>query len=172
MWMQVWNTYLTVILTHNPARALELVGYQQITTSASQTLPLQVWLKYDGQFCTIVASNPYLQWDQCLPDMWHKTVTSATNAQGWPCTYCGAKTHFPDNCPRLPFRNGSQSTRPPNLRESRPPNSAQEMHALFSTSACLARAPIHMTPMQIGDQLSLNSRLSLAKRTQCALRAL
>jgi len=62
--MQAWNTYLTVVLTHNPTHALELVGYQRIITSASLSLPLHAWLKYDGQFCIMAACNPYLRWDQ------------------------------------------------------------------------------------------------------------
>ena len=44
MWMQAWNIYLSVILTHNAAWALELIGYQCIITSANQSLPLKAWL--------------------------------------------------------------------------------------------------------------------------------
>ena len=55
-WMQAWNIYVTVILTHNPACALELVGYQRIVTSADHSLPLKAWLLYDGQFRTLELS--------------------------------------------------------------------------------------------------------------------
>ena len=44
LWMQAWNIYLFVMLTHNTARALELIGYQRIITSANQSLPLKAWL--------------------------------------------------------------------------------------------------------------------------------
>ena len=139
MWMQAWNTYLTVTLTHNPARALELVGYQRIITSASQSLPLKAWLRYDSQFHTMAASNPYLRWDQRLPDLWHGTVTSTTNTntQRWPCPYCGAKNHFPDNFPHSPFCDSSQRTRPPNRREPGPPICGDYNDGQCSINACI-----------------------------------
>ena len=56
--MQAWNIYLSVILTHNAAQALELIGYQRIITSANQFLPLKAWLQHDGQFRTLAAFNP------------------------------------------------------------------------------------------------------------------
>ena len=34
----------------------------------------------------------------------------------WPCPYCGAKNHFPENYPRSPFRDSSQHTKPTNSR--------------------------------------------------------
>ena len=37
-WMHAWSIYLTVILTYNPTRALELVVYQRIITSADHSL--------------------------------------------------------------------------------------------------------------------------------------
>ena len=121
MWMQAWNTYFTIVLTHNPTRALELVGYHQIITSTSLSLPLHAWLKYDGQFRTMAVCNPHLRWDQRHTDLWHEPMTSVTGTRRWPCPYCGARTHFPDNCPRSPFRDSTQQARPSNRRDSGPP---------------------------------------------------
>ena len=75
--MQAWNIYLTVTLTHNPACALELIGYQRIITSASQSLPLKAWLQYDEQFHTLCASNPSLCWDQHHPELWYEAMATA-----------------------------------------------------------------------------------------------
>ena len=136
MWIQAWNMYLTVVLTHNATRALELVGYQRIITSASLSLPLHAWLKYDGQFRTMAAWNPYLRWDQRHPDLWHETMTSVTSTQRWPCPYCGARTHFPDNCPRSPFRDSTQRGRPPNRRESGPPICGDYNNNRYTRNAC------------------------------------
>ena len=36
---------------------------------------------YDGQFRTMAACNPHLQWDQRHPDLWHETMTSVTSTQ-------------------------------------------------------------------------------------------
>ena len=71
LWMQAWNIYLSVMLTHNTARALEFIGYQRIITSANQSLPLKAWLQYDGQFRTLAASNPHLRWDVRHPELWY-----------------------------------------------------------------------------------------------------
>ena len=121
MWMQAWNIYLSVILTHNAARALELIGYQRIITSANQSLPLKAWLQYDGQFRTLAASNPHLRWDLRHAELWYEAMATPNiqrDTKRWPCPYCGAKNHFPENCPRSPFCDSSQYNRPPNRRAS------------------------------------------------------
>jgi len=136
MWMQAWNTYLTVILSHNPARALELVGYQRIITSASHTFPLKAWLRYDGQFRTMAASNPYLRWDQRHQELWYENMSSTTTTQRWPCPYCGAKNHYPDNCPHSPFRDSSQRSRPPNRRTPGTPICGDFNNGQCTRNAC------------------------------------
>ena len=60
-WMEAWNIYLSILLSSNPGRALELVGYQRLIYSANQLLPLNAWLQYDSKFGTIAASNSYLR---------------------------------------------------------------------------------------------------------------
>ena len=30
MWMQAWNLYLSVILTHNPTKVIEMIPYQRL----------------------------------------------------------------------------------------------------------------------------------------------
>ena len=98
LWMQAWNIYLSVMLTHNTARALELIGYQRIITSANQSLPLKAWLQYDVQFRTLAASNPHLRLDLRHPELWYEAMATANtqkDTKRWPCPYCGAKNHFP-----------------------------------------------------------------------------
>ena len=115
--------------------------------------------------------NPYLRWDQQHPDLLHEIMTSVTSTQCWPCPYYGAKTHFPDNCPRSPFRDSTQRAKPPNRRESEPPicgdyynGHCTQMHAHFNTSVCHARGPIHESPVQTGDR-PLTVRPCLAMHT-------
>ena len=52
------------------------------------------------QFRTLAASNPQLQWNLRHSEFWFDNLASQT----WPCTYCGSTSHFPDQCPRRPFR--------------------------------------------------------------------
>ena len=124
-WMEAWNIYLSILLSSNPGRALELVGYQRLICSANQLLPLNAWLQYDSKFRTIAASNSYLRWDQCHPDLWLEALALGNldkqSSKRWPCPYCKATTHFPENCPRSPFRDNLQSARTTNRRASIPP---------------------------------------------------
>ena len=69
-WMEAWNIYLSVLLSSNPLRALELVGYQRLICSANKLLPINAWLQYDSKFHTIAATNSHLRWDHCYPDLW------------------------------------------------------------------------------------------------------
>ena len=50
MWIQAWNLYLSVILSHNPAKFLEMIPYQRLICSATTLLPLQSWLQYNANF--------------------------------------------------------------------------------------------------------------------------
>ena len=61
IWMQVWNLYLSVILHHNPAEALQMIPYQRLIYSATTLLPLQSWLQYDAKFssrCSLPLLGP------------------------------------------------------------------------------------------------------------------
>ena len=47
-WMQAWSLYLLVILSHSPAKVLEIIPYQRLICSATMLLPFQSWLQYDA----------------------------------------------------------------------------------------------------------------------------
>lgn len=169
MWMQAWNIYLTVTLTHNPARALGLVGYQRIITSANHSLPLKAWIQYDGQFWTPAASNPHFCWDQHHPELWYEAMATANtqrDTKWWPCSYCGAKNHFLDNRLAHPFVTACNTL--DHLIAEHPVLqhvgiltivSAHKMHAPSSTFSCPAKAPIPMSPVQTGDQPTKTSEV-------------
>ena len=118
--MQAWNIYLTVIFTYNLTRALALVGYQCIITSAGHSLPLKAWLQYDRQFHTIATSNPSLHWDQRHLELWYEVMAAANNTnqdkKWWSCAYRWAKNHYYENCPCSPFCDSSQYPKSSNLR--------------------------------------------------------
>ena len=46
-WLEVWNTFMAIVVDHNPAKASELIAYQAIVTSSSRQYPLHAWLNYD-----------------------------------------------------------------------------------------------------------------------------
>ena len=100
--------YIAIVVAHNPSRALELLGYQRLIHSASKHFNTSAWLNYDVQFRTLAAANPQLQWNLRHSELWLDNMASHTGSSlpntRWPCTYCGSMYHFPDRCPRCPFR--------------------------------------------------------------------
>ena len=107
-WLDAWNIYIAIVVAHNPSRALELLGYQRLIHSASKHFNTSAWLNYDVQFRTLAAANPQLQWNLRHSELWLDNMASHTGSSlpntRWPCTYCGSMYHFPDRCPRCPFR--------------------------------------------------------------------
>ena len=119
--MEEWNIYAMVLLREYPARALELLAYQSIICSASKSLPLHAWLKYDRKFRALAAANSSMRWDQWHSYYWLEAISAmplSQTAQHWPCPYCKATVHFPENFLRLPFRVSHQ---PPQQPSHRPP---------------------------------------------------
>ena len=101
------------------------------------------------------------EYDQCLPDLWHETITSTTNSntQRWPCLYCSAKNHSQTTVLTRHFVIAHNAldhliTENPDLQYAVTitTNSVQEMHAPISTSACLARAATHTSPVQTNNE--------------------
>ena len=114
-WLDAWNIYIATVVAHNPAQASELLGYQRLIHSASKHSSTSAWLKYDAQFRTLAASNSQLRWDLRHSELWLDNVVIQTSSSSatrtrWPCTYCGSTYHFPDRCPRCPFRPNQQDS--------------------------------------------------------------
>ena len=58
----------------------------------------------------------------------------------WPCSFCGSTFHFPENCPKCPFRAGKQPPKPPDIRRSQHP-----IWRDFNLSQCnRAASPFHV----------------------------
>ena len=109
--MVAWNVYLAILVDHTPLCAPNLIAYQRIITSASVSYSLQSWLNYDVQFRMLAASNPSLHWETRNPDLWLQCLMTSGTQQSnrWPCPFCGATTHFPNQCP---FRANSPTQLP------------------------------------------------------------
>ena len=63
-WLDAWNIYIAIIVTHNSARASKPLGYQCLIHSASKHFTTSAWLEWDVQFCMLAASNPKI-WNKC-----------------------------------------------------------------------------------------------------------
>ena len=98
-WMEAWNIYLAILVDHVPTHAPSLIVYLRIITSASSHHPPSAWLNYTVWFHTLAAANPLLRWDICKNELWLEFFSGSASALArWPCGYCGATTHYPDNC--------------------------------------------------------------------------
>ena len=109
--------YVSVFAAQYPSRALELLGYQRIITMAAKRFPTGLaWLRYDSNFeswqrGTNLFDGTY-NTHTCGCNAWavaasHRhpaTPMVSSRSTRVPCTYCGSTSHFPDNCPRNPFR--------------------------------------------------------------------
>ena len=134
-WMQAWNLYLAVILAHNPSRAVELFGYQRLICSAHTLLPLESWLQYDYKFWTLAAVDPLLRWDLRQSDLWLECLASShQSTKRWPCPYCRATNHFPENCPHSPFHTKTRESSDHRASNSRP--STRPICGMFNQGHC------------------------------------
>lgn len=126
---------------------------------ANHFLLFKAWLQYGRQFRTLDAFNPFLSCDQHHPELWYGAMTTVNNTQQdskyWPCTYCRAKNHLPDNYPCSPFYENLHTLSHLIAEHLKfhyvailTMDSAQEMHAL-----CHARAPLsHLLSRQETNQ--------------------
>ena len=137
-WMEAWNIYIQVLVSHFPSRASSLLAYQSIICGASIHFPPRCWLRYDQRFRASAAADKTLRWDTKSNDLWlecftqpsatqpshlsHFPSTSVKPPSRRPCTYCGSLYHYPENCPLHPFRasrrtplltSPTSSTQPP-----------------------------------------------------------
>ena len=74
-WMEAWNIYITVVIAHYPARALELLAYQRTICDASSRFPAHCWLRYDASFRACAAADRSLRWDAKNNDLWLECFT-------------------------------------------------------------------------------------------------
>ena len=82
----------------------ETFGYQRLICSVHTLLPLESWLQYDYKFQTLAVMDPLLWWDQQHSDLWLECLASShQSTKHWPCPYCRATNHFPENVHGLLF---------------------------------------------------------------------
>ena len=131
-WLEAWNGYVATLVSQYPYRVASLLAYQWIICQASLHSLQVAWLQYDSRFRTPAAEDKSLRWDHKLNDLWLEcfslVAASPSHAAAYPsskarrpCTYCGATTHYPDNCSSNPFRAPRSS--PPTFAPSRSPAS-------------------------------------------------
>ena len=162
MWMQAWNTYLMVLLSHNSAHALKLIGYQRIITSVGPGSDMT------GNFVQWLLPTPTFVGISTIKNCGMKTCPTPTLHNDGHALTVGLRTTTQTTALTRPFVTACnvldhQIAEHPELQHvvTLTMGSAPEMHAPFNTSALHTRAPILASPILTGDQPPKTSEANL-----------
>ena len=84
-WLDTYMVYMLVLVTSYPSRALELIKYQQIISTAVTKFKGLAWVSNDQQFSRRATYDLSLTWDKVDLELW--TVTFAGLAKPH-CNVC------------------------------------------------------------------------------------
>lgn len=68
-WIEAWNRFMGVRVATKPSKALELIKYQTLITTAFQDYPPEACIQYDRRFRQLAAKNKELAWDKYKEDL-------------------------------------------------------------------------------------------------------
>ena len=108
-WLEAWTVYCSVMVAHNPARSVELLGYQYLIQNAQQQFTTESVFDYNKAFRRHAAEHPHTRWDTI-----HITLSTLKMMRGVrpPCPSCRVH-HSRDRRPntsQAPFRGGTVAT--------------------------------------------------------------
>ena len=95
-WLDAFTTFMIVLVTTYPRRALELIKYQQIISRAVTKFKGMAWLSYDQQFRRRAAYDLTLNWDKVDLELWTVTFSGLAKPH---CNVCSSPYHIQDVCP-------------------------------------------------------------------------
>ena len=95
-WLDAFVTYMIVLASAYPRRALELIKYQQIVSSAVSKLKGLAWLACDQQFRRRAAHDFSLSCDKVDLELWMVTFAGLAKSH---CNVCSSPYHTEDACP-------------------------------------------------------------------------
>ena len=70
-WLQCFGTYIAIVSWKQPARVLDLLGYQSLIIQAYQEYHGNRWLGYDRRFRQQVAATPSISWAIAHSTLWN-----------------------------------------------------------------------------------------------------
>ena len=68
-WLEAWNRYMGVVIALHPSRALEMLKYQTLITTAFRDYPAEACIDYDRRFRQLAAKDRTLAWDKYKEDI-------------------------------------------------------------------------------------------------------
>ena len=68
-WLEAWNRYVGVIIALHPSRALDMLKYQTLITTAFHDYPPDACIDYDRRFRQLAAKDKTLAWGKYKEDI-------------------------------------------------------------------------------------------------------
>ena len=107
-WLDMYTTYMIVIVTAYPRHGLELLKYQQSISCVATKFKGLTWLTYDEQFHRRAARDLTIDWGQVDLELWTVTFSGLAKPH---CPICSSPNHSQTDCPiadpsRQYIRNG------------------------------------------------------------------
>ena len=84
-WLQCFGIYIAIISRKQPARVIDLLGYQNLIIQAYQEYRGDCWLEYDRGFRQQAAATP-TRWAVVDPTLWNLAFSGQAGTSR--CRYC------------------------------------------------------------------------------------
>lgn len=100
-WVQVYSTYMLILLTKYPDQVTELIAYQLLIVQHSRKFEYPSWLHYDIDFRQWAAATKCTSWSQIHPQLYAFAFTAHGKGSSW-CPIChtdGGSHSF--DCPKF-----------------------------------------------------------------------
>ena len=90
-WLQYFGIYIAIISRKQPARVIDLLGYQNLIIQAYQEYRGDCWLGYDRGFRQQAAATP-TRWAVVDPTLWNLAFSGQAGTSR--CRYCFSLSHY------------------------------------------------------------------------------
>ncbi len=128
-WVQVYSTYVLILIPKYPDQFTELIAYQLMIVQHSCKFEYPSWLHYDTDFRQWAADNIHTTWSQIHPQLYAFAFTAHSVGSAWcPICHSDGGSHTFD-CPK--FQLGTMSAPTIKNRSIAPPCSAARLSTAF-----------------------------------------
>ena len=95
-WLRAWTRYLLAVTHYYPAKAVQMIKYQDRIITAAERFSVDGWYSYDKAFRLKLSHDPSLRWDHLDGDLW--AFWCAAQARPF-CSRCHRYGHLQAACP-------------------------------------------------------------------------
>ena len=156
-WLQCFGTYIAIVSRKQPARVLDLLGYQSLIIQAYQEYRGDCWLGYDCRFRQQAAATPSISWAIADSTLWNIAFSGRATVSC--CSHCFSLSHHSDDCEAfptisIPREKSSYKTQPQLTNHYRERNSSGShplttRHPRFMQPVCYSFNDSRMSTSQL-----------------------